>query len=630
MNKKILTVLCVLALLVSLFAIGASALANVASVGESNFTSIADAVEAANGTEYVKLLDDVAEITVAEGETLKLDLNGNTVTSLVNNGTVIAKDSVTLDLDAAAAGKITTISGNGTVDAAAAEAGVAYVMNTENGTTFHAVDMKIGNVGVYYEKPGVEYICNFTADSTAAGMIAEYGVAVSVTADPKVENNQFPSHSAVTKLTGFVAGAAGNSGRSTSVTGILKDSYSIPVNSSNSTKKIYGKSYVKLTDGTYVEGQAVCYSLQDIMGLANNYWEGLGSTNQGKLLKIYENFTDVLGEWNNIPAMKTAYAEKLEAEKQAFLAKEEKVLKILTLGHSLAVDCGHMLSTVIAEEGIPEAYDYEEVVVGTLYYSGCPLTSHIKFMTEDMPEYRLYISSSKNSGKAPTTEDKVTMAYAIDYDYWDIIVMQGGVHEMAYEKNFTAGYIQKIQRFVNVRKQNPDAIFGWHMFWANPEDQTLATMYETQTGNPASKNSYKNIWNTFENRTALYEATASLTDEYITSDDTFKFVIPTGTAMENALSSKLEETDLHRDYVHATDRARLMNSYLWYCTIFNIQELEDLKMDSIPASLTRDANDTDPMVLSEDWKNIILESVNNAIAHPFEITQSVYVDAPAA
>ena len=44
-------------------------------------------------------------------------------------------------------------------------------------------------------------------------------------------------------------------------------------------------------------------------------------------------------------------------------AEEAKVLKVLTLGHSLAVDTGHMLNLVAATEGIGE---YEEILIGTL------------------------------------------------------------------------------------------------------------------------------------------------------------------------------------------------------------------------------------------------------------------------
>ncbi len=625
MNKKVLTILCTLVLLVSVFAVAASALANVASVGDQYFTSLENAIAEADGKEFVKLLDDATEISVAEGEVLMLDLNGNTVTTLENNGDVVVMDSATLSFDAADAGRIASVSGNGTLEANSAD-GVAYLMDTTDGYTFHAVDMSINNAGVYTTHPGIEYICDFKADSVAADKIDQYGVAVSVTAEPSLDGNSFADHCAVTTLESFAAGATGNAGKSTRITNILKESYSYQTNSSYSNMQIYGKSYVKLTTGEYVLGEAVCYSFRDIMGSASSAWEtSFNDTGRANLLKIYEKFPSVLNSWDNIPNIKAAYETKLAEEKAEFLAKEDKVLKILTLGHSLAVDCGHMLAKVIATEGIPSAYGYDEVVVSTLYKSGCTLKEHVNFITNNEASYSLYLSSTKTPDAAPEIIKSVTMDYALGYDYWDIIIMQGGVFEIAKDSTYQNGNIETIQKFVKLNLQNPKATFAWHMTWANPEDATLQAKY------PYSPNYYENQYkNKYENRAAFYNDITASVQRNILTNDTFKFVIPTGTAMENALSSYLEETDLHRDYVHATDKARLMNSYLWYCKLFDIKQLDEIKIDAIPETLAKSIKDTKDLALGEGWKNVILESVNNALTNPFQMTQSVYTEAPAA
>ena len=67
--------------------------------------------------------------------------------------------------------------------------------------------------------------------------------------------------------------------------------------------------------------------------------------------------------------------------------EEAKVLKVLILGHSLAVDCGHLLALIAKAQG------YESLVVGTLYHSGCTLKQHVGFMTENSREYSLYADS---------------------------------------------------------------------------------------------------------------------------------------------------------------------------------------------------------------------------------------------
>jgi hypothetical protein len=105
-------------------------------------------------------------------------------------------------------------------------------------------------------------------------------------------------------------------------------------------------------------------------------------------------------------------------------------------------------------------------------------------------------------------------------------------------------------------------------------------------------------------------------------------LIPSGTAIENALSSYLEETDLHRDYVHATDLGRVISSYTWLCTLTGVDHLDEIKLNAIPKAFTNaPASDTD-RVLTGVEKNIIMEAVNNALTNPLRITQSQYTQTP--
>lgn len=70
--------------------------AEAASVGTTVYSSVADAISAAEAGDTVKLLGDCASaITVPEGKTLTLDLCGHTVTaSVTNNGNLTLTDSV--------------------------------------------------------------------------------------------------------------------------------------------------------------------------------------------------------------------------------------------------------------------------------------------------------------------------------------------------------------------------------------------------------------------------------------------------------------------------------------------------------------------------------------------------------
>lgn len=299
--------------------------------------------------------------------------------------------------------------------------------------------------------------------------------------------------------------------------------------------------------------------------------------------------------------------------------KEASVLKVLTLGHSLAVDAGHMLAMIAHAEG------YSGLKVGTLYYSGCPLNKHVQFLKGDAREYSLYISSTDLPNNVPEILNDVTMGEALRYDYWDIIVMQGGVFEIGDSSAYTSGNIEIIQQYVNEQKLYPGAIFGWNMAWAPPVDNDLRDTYTA-----GSNGYYTNYEKYNHDRTALYNSITKCVGDHIVTNDTFQFVIPSATVMENALSSYLTEKDIHRDFVHASDLARVMVSYVWFCTLTGVDHLDEIKLDAIPRNFFRSLQQLDDYRFSETEKALILECVNNALANPLQMTQSQFTEAPAA
>ena len=297
-------------------------------------------------------------------------------------------------------------------------------------------------------------------------------------------------------------------------------------------------------------------------------------------------------------------------------AEEAKVLKVLTLGHSLTVDACHMLNLVANAEG------YESMLIGTLYYSGCPLYKHVEFLTKDEPAYNLYLSSTDKATVTPVITDGVTMKYALTFDYWDVIVMQGGGFEIAESDTFTDGNIQKIQEYVNQYKADW-ATFAWHMPWAFPVDTDLQNTQSTGTV-------HKNYEKYGHDRSNFFSAMTKCVGDHIMTDETFEFLIPSGTAIENALSSYLTEKDMHRDYGHASDFGRLIAAYTWYCKLTGIEQLEEIKLDKVPKQFFKSIPAGTPdWVLTDHEKELIIESVNNALKAPLQMTQSQFTEKPA-
>ena len=308
-----------------------------------------------------------------------------------------------------------------------------------------------------------------------------------------------------------------------------------------------------------------------------------------------------------------------EATEPTQPGEEGKNLKILTLGNSGAVDCGHMLAHIAAAEG------YENFKLATLYYSGCSLTMHVGFMSKNESVYKLYVSSTAEPNMIPTIMNDVSMEQALRFDYWDIVVMQESSWDMA--GSDSAGIrnnIQLLQKYVRDNCMNPNVKVVYNSNWAGPTDNVLRDTYP----NPENNVYYSRYVAYGDDRSTLYNAIIKGVQNVIVPDDTFEYIIPSGTAMENAFSSYWEEKDIHRDYWHATDRARVMVSYVWLCRLFGIEQLAEIKLDKIPVAFFKSIQGTEDYVLTASDKAIILESVNNALKNPFAVTPSQYTTAP--
>lgn len=301
-------------------------------------------------------------------------------------------------------------------------------------------------------------------------------------------------------------------------------------------------------------------------------------------------------------------------------AEEANVLKILTLGSSSSVDACHMLNLVTAAEGVEQ-----ELIIGTLYYSGCSLTQHVKFLTEDSNVYQLYLSSTSTPNAPPTIMNDISMRNALEYDCWDIILLQGSSFETMEDEAFTNGNTETIKKYVNEHKLNPEMIFAYHTIGISSTDKDLIATYK-RTPNPYDTTAAK--WG--YDRERMYNERIDRVRRFVTTDTDYQFIINSITAVENAITSYLGEKGIKRDYTHLTDIGRLIAAYCYYCALYDIEELDEIKVTSIPrAFLKSTENRSIDLVLTDAQKAIILEAVNNTLKNPYQITQSQYTQAPA-
>ena len=139
------------------------------------------------------------------------------------------------------------------------------------------------------------------------------------------------------------------------------------------------------------------------------------------------------------PAGTTAQPTETTAPK---VEKDDGVLRVLMIGHSLGNDAMWMQPSVFMNEA-PDM----KVVIGFLYYSGCQLKRHVDFAkgTEAVYGYMEYDSEKGDywwqadsagnmnayrygttvSGADPNSGRSQTSQFAIQRQDWDIVVTQG-------------------------------------------------------------------------------------------------------------------------------------------------------------------------------------------------------------
>ena len=561
------------------------------------YPTLTEAAAQATGTKYAQAV--MADTLTLSGDA-QVDLNGYNLTA-TGTGTLYGFDSSNDDYNGFA-----TVTGATAAPSFLAPNGNQYVTVTDDAgaTSFHRLGQAISNVVLRPGKAGIYYKASWNCDTVLAEKITTQGVALSTAHMPDAD---LLTDGKVLRT----ERTADTPDTSVLVQNILKAGAD---NKDRGTKPIYAAAYTVVNGMTIVtqdgsqEKAGVSYTLQQVLENVDPSWATLTEGQQAGVKAMYAIAPDELATWS-IPHITAGYQGVTPV----------RPLKILTLGSSSSVDSNHMINLVFANENYGQ-----EILVGTLYHSGCQIPEHVDYLQNNTPAYDLYISSSTTPSKPPKIHRGVSMLDAITYADWDVIFLQPGSTENMLDETYTNGNLEIIRSYVNAHKTNPKAVFGWHTIGVISTDPDLLATY------PYTPNSY--ITNAakynYDRELMLTERTSRMA-EYVLTDPSYVYVVPTCTATENAITSYLGQKGLKRDYTHLTDVGRLIASYVWYCELTGIDHLDEIHANSIPkAFLKSTADKTQDRVLTQGEKAVILEAVNNTLKNPLEITPSQYTTEP--
>lgn len=337
------------------------------------------------------------------------------------------------------------------------------------------------------------------------------------------------------------------------------------------------------------------------------------------------------------PKSDTQNEETPEKQEEQTIVEDDGVLKILMIGHSLGLDSFFMLPEVLKNENAGPA------VIGVLYHSGCRLGQHVEYLSSNAPQYAYfeyntevhdqwyradcsgellpYIPNTPNDTLIADGTIAQTMAFGIACHDWDIVATQAGVFEAAdkqdgaYLPNFQSD-IKTLMEYVLANDIEKGSVpkFAWNITWTCPSDEMLNDTYKT------------NLYNNFADADEMYEAIVATAKDQIAGLHDWEYMVPSGTALQNARSSQFTPKELYRDTIHASDFGRLIVAYTWYCALtgadINACQFGPINTKILVTDVLRLQNL--PFELTEQQKNVLVESVTNALANPYAVTQSQY------
>jgi len=256
-------------------------------------------------------------------------------------------------------------------------------------------------------------------------------------------------------------------------------------------------------------------------------------------------------------------------------------MKILAIGNSFSDDSMEYLYPVLQALGV------EDVSLGNLYIGGCSLKQHVENMQNAAPAYE-YRTNTENAWETTFAH---SLNAAVCSQEWDVISMQQASHESGMKDSYQC--LPKLVEFVYANAPKKVKL-AWNMTWAYQEDST--------------HEGFKTYG--CEQKT-MYYAILEAVKRCVIPTEEFVFLFPVGTAIQNARTSYLGDT-LTRDGFHLSIPFGRYIAALTWARVLTGKTVRNISYA--------------PNGIGEKMKFLAIESVENAVKSPFEITQSVFVN----
>lgn len=267
-------------------------------------------------------------------------------------------------------------------------------------------------------------------------------------------------------------------------------------------------------------------------------------------------------------------------------SKIPESIKILAIGNSFSTDSMQWLYDILTDIGV------KDIMLGNIYKGGCALSTHFEYAYNSTAGYVYYECSNETKGKWVKKNEAATLLDGLKAHDWEYISMQQASANSGEPDTFEPA-LSGLIKFVNENKTNKDAKLMWNMTWAYQGDSKHAQFHKYG-----------------KKQDIMYYSILDAVKKKVLPHEEISFVIPVGTAIQNARTSFVGDT-LTRDGHHLHNYiGRYIAGAMWVKSILSA-DLSSIKgVHSKPAEIT------------PDMLEVVVESVENAYKSPYEVTQS--------
>jgi hypothetical protein len=276
--------------------------------------------------------------------------------------------------------------------------------------------------------------------------------------------------------------------------------------------------------------------------------------------------------------------------------EDDGILKIMILGSSRSVNTFQLLYQAFQDQ-MPD----KEFVMGVMYYSGCSMTMHERFIKNNEAVYHYY----RNDGSGWVITPGKRMEEGLHGENWDVILLQAGTGDQSNSMQLETRKFLK--GFIDDHLIDPYELW-WHSTWFNSTDPDLYK--PPKTPEDAAK----------VDQVAQLTSTNQAAINYVLDDPMFAGHITSGTPMLYALKVLGQtDKDLFRDHTHLSDFGCLLVAYSFYAQ-YTGNPVTEINLDTIPVSLRhKDYQHLGDMTVTEEMKQIIIDTVAYTLANPWAV-----------